>query len=98
MHVLQGMLDVRRRRPRWAAPQDGGWHDAWFHAAEAAEPAAAVAAAGQLLRALAARFGQLPGGDGGFRPAADAVIMACRASECWEGAFPRRCACGHESE
>lgn len=78
----QGMLDLGRQRPHWASAHDSGWHDAWFHAAETAEPAAAVAAAGQLLGMVAAGFEQLPGS---FRVAADATIMACRAAECWEG-------------
>jgi hypothetical protein len=77
------MLDLKRRRPHWASAYDAGWHDAWFNAAETAEPVAAVAAAGQLLRRVAAGFAQAPGA---FRVAADVVIMACRAAECWEGA------------
>ncbi|CAL8465146.1 g4681 [Coccomyxa elongata] len=80
--LCQGMLDLKRQRAHWASAHDAGWHDAWFHAAETAEPAAAVAAAGQLLGMVAAGFEQLPGS---FRVAADATIMACRAAECWEG-------------
>ncbi|BDA50743.1 hypothetical protein COCOBI_16-4210 [Coccomyxa sp. Obi] len=80
--LCQGMLDLKRQRPHWASAHDAGWHDAWFHAAETAEPAAAVAAAGRLLGMVAAGFEQLPGS---FRVAADATIMACRAAECWEG-------------
>lgn len=76
------MLDLKRQRPQGASAHDAGWHDAWFHAAETAEPAAAVAAAGQLLSMVTAGFKQLPGS---FRMAADATIMACRAAECWEG-------------
>ena len=76
------MLDLKRQRPYWASTRDAGWHDAWFQAAETAEPAAAVAAAGQLLGMVAAGFEQLPGS---FRAATDATIMACRAAECWEG-------------
>lgn len=95
---MQGMLGWKRRRPRWSCAFDGGWHDAWFGAAESAEPAACVAGTGQLLSSLQEAAEQLqvfappkPQGQSAevlavaFSAVADAVILACRAAECWDG-------------
>lgn len=76
-HVWQELLDLKKRKPHWASVCDAGWHDAWLNAAETAEPAAAVVAAGQLVRTVTGGFAAA------FHAAADVVIMACHAAECW---------------
>jgi hypothetical protein len=105
------MLGWRRRRPYWSCAQEGGWHDAWFSAAETADPLACMAGASQLLgslRDVAARLrvfqprqpnlaqqraapGQLRQQLLGFSAVGDAVILACRAAECWDGRCQHYC-------